>query len=99
MAKQDTEETFSGVLLKALQSTDLSLRELARRAEIDVSQLSRFVKGQRDLTLEAAARLGKVLGLQTIMPPLPATNDTVAHSKQTDDTKHQKPASKRHGDR
>jgi transcriptional regulator with XRE-family HTH domain len=45
------------------QSRGLSLRETARRAELDISHLSRIERGQARVTVETLARLAKVLGL------------------------------------
>jgi transcriptional regulator with XRE-family HTH domain len=44
----------------------LGLREVARRAAIDPSQLSRVERGQAQLSVEALARLARVLGLQEL---------------------------------
>jgi transcriptional regulator with XRE-family HTH domain len=41
----------------------LSLREAARRAQMTPAHLSRVERGQRQLSIEALARLAKVLGL------------------------------------
>ena len=48
------------------QAQGLSLRETARRAEIDISHLSRIERGQASVSLEALARLAKVLGLRDL---------------------------------
>lgn len=41
----------------------LSVRETARRADITPSHLSRVERGERQLSVDALARLAKVLGL------------------------------------
>jgi len=44
----------------------LSLRETARRAQINPAHLSRVERGQRQLSVEALARLAQVLGLHEL---------------------------------
>jgi transcriptional regulator with XRE-family HTH domain len=44
-------------------SRGLSLRDVARRAEIDPGHLSRVERGERQLSIEALGRLARVLGL------------------------------------
>jgi transcriptional regulator with XRE-family HTH domain len=41
----------------------LSLREAARRAHLDPAHLSRVERGERQLSVDALARLAQVLGL------------------------------------
>ena len=48
------------------QARGLSLRETARRAEIDTSHLSKIERGHRRPTVEQLARLAKVLGLREL---------------------------------
>ena len=48
---------------RSIQASGLSLSELARRSGVDHSRLSRFVRGERDLTLDAVDRLCAVLGV------------------------------------
>jgi antitoxin component HigA of HigAB toxin-antitoxin module len=58
----------------AITNSGLGLRELAREAGLGShSQLSRYLDGKRDLTLENVVRLCKVLGLQLVpIAPKPA---------------------------
>jgi transcriptional regulator with XRE-family HTH domain len=44
-------------LQDAIRASGLSLQELGRRAGVSQGQLSRFLRGDRTLTLPAAARL------------------------------------------
>lgn len=48
-------------------------RELGRRAGVSQPQLSRFVSGERTLTLPAAAKVCETLGLRLIYPPYKLT--------------------------
>jgi transcriptional regulator with XRE-family HTH domain len=45
------------------EARGLGLREVARRAQIDPSQLSKVERGEGQLSLSALARLARVLGL------------------------------------
>jgi transcriptional regulator with XRE-family HTH domain len=47
-----------------VRQSGLSLKELGERTGVDHGRLSRFLRGQRTLTLPAAARVCAVLGLQ-----------------------------------
>lgn len=53
------------ILESALEKARASrtITEIARQAEIDTSQLLRFRKGERGLSIDSAARLMEVLGL------------------------------------
>jgi transcriptional regulator with XRE-family HTH domain len=42
----------------------LNQREIGRLADIGPDQVSRFLRGERDLTLKTAARICKALGLE-----------------------------------
>jgi transcriptional regulator with XRE-family HTH domain len=52
-----------GQVRQAIQDSPLSLLELGQRSGVNQSQLSRFVRGERGLTLAAAAKVCEVLGL------------------------------------
>jgi transcriptional regulator with XRE-family HTH domain len=51
-------------LRQAIQASGQSLKQLGRTARIDGSRLSRFLRGERDLSLEAVERLCEVLRLE-----------------------------------
>jgi transcriptional regulator with XRE-family HTH domain len=55
--------TLIAVLKEAVGESGLSLNELSRRSGVDQSQLSRFMRGERYLSLEAASKLFDALGL------------------------------------
>lgn len=44
----------------------MTLRETARRAQIDPAHLSRVERGERQLSVDALARLAEVLGLSEL---------------------------------
>jgi len=51
-------------LKRALIESKISRYRIAKEAGLSESQLSYFVNGKRSLTLPAAAKLAKVLGLE-----------------------------------
>ena len=55
----------------AIRSDPRSLRELARQTGIDVSALSRFVNGERQMGEEAIGTLCRVLGIQLVVTSAP----------------------------
>jgi plasmid maintenance system antidote protein VapI len=63
-------------LRDALVQTGLSMNELARRSGVSQPILSRFVRGDRSLTLPVAARLCSMLGLRLCAEEKPAQAPT-----------------------
>jgi predicted transcriptional regulator len=55
-------------LRQAIRDSGLSLGQLERASGIGRDQLSRFVRGERGLGLEAAGRLFDTLGLRVVRP-------------------------------
>jgi transcriptional regulator with XRE-family HTH domain len=55
---------WSDVIRKAMLESGLSLNQLGKASAIDGGQLSRFMRGKRDLTLASAAKLCEALGLR-----------------------------------
>jgi transcriptional regulator with XRE-family HTH domain len=56
---------------EAIRGSGLSLNELGKQCAVSQSQLSRFLLGQRTLTLPAAARVCEALGLRLVGPEQP----------------------------
>ena len=52
------------VIIQAIEESGKSVRSIALNAGITQPQLSRFVKGERDLLLDAVDKLAKSLGLE-----------------------------------
>lgn len=59
----DLEEVLRRRIREETQKPDVSLVKLAALADITHGQLSRFLRGERSLTLGTASRLCEVLGL------------------------------------
>src|SRR5437773_2474498 len=51
-------------LRRAIRASGQSLNQLGQERGVDSGRLSRFMRGERDLTLEATTRLCQVLGLE-----------------------------------
>jgi len=73
-------------LRQAIRDGGRSLNRLAAETRVDSGRLSRFMRGERDLTVEAAGRVCAVLGLELVQrgrPPrgssLPATTPRRRH--------------------
>jgi plasmid maintenance system antidote protein VapI len=64
------QESFPDTLRRTIRESGLSYAALARLADIDPRQASRFVEGF-DLTFEAASRIGQALGLELKEPVKP----------------------------
>lgn len=58
--KTDWEETFRA----AITETGWPLMEITRQSGIDHSQLSRFMRGERGLSITTAERVAAVVGLE-----------------------------------
>jgi transcriptional regulator with XRE-family HTH domain len=67
------EPPLIATLRRSIETSGLSISELARQSGVSQPQLSRFVNGQRTLTLQTAAKLFELLNLQVIQTAPPAT--------------------------
>ena len=79
MAKKRRPPTLADQLRTFIQNSGVTLRGLAFTAQIDASCLTRFMAGERDLTVSSAGRLADVMGLQLVQTLedsiLPAAQD------------------------
>lgn len=79
MAKKKRPPTLADQLRTFIQNSGVSLRGLAFTAQIDPSCLTRFMAGERDLTVSSAGRLADIMGLQLVQTLedsiLPAAQD------------------------
>jgi hypothetical protein len=55
--------SLADCIREAIRASGMSLNQLGRMAQSDSGRLSRFMRGERDLTLEAAGRICEVLSL------------------------------------
>ena len=55
--------SLSSELRDRLKATGLSANEIARRSKVPQPVISRFLRGERDLTLTTVERLAEFLGL------------------------------------
>ena len=62
---------MSDVVRQAIEASGLSLAELERRAGLSPAQLSRFVRGERTITLESVEKLAEVLRLRMVRGKMP----------------------------
>ena len=69
MKKPHAAVDVSAQLRKAIADCGKSLNQLGQEAGLDSGRLSRFMRGERDLLLEAAGRLFAVLGLRLVRAP------------------------------
>jgi transcriptional regulator with XRE-family HTH domain len=65
--KKPTAESFSEQLRNAVRDCGTSRYALAKQLDISESTLSRFLSGERGLTLDLVDRLADVLGLQIVV--------------------------------
>jgi transcriptional regulator with XRE-family HTH domain len=65
MAKNDA-ASMTNTIKTAIEDSGLSLNALARETGVQVSSLSRFMRGEQDLVFGAVERLAGVLGLRLI---------------------------------
>jgi plasmid maintenance system antidote protein VapI len=59
---------MSEVIRRGIRESGLTLVDLGRAADVSPSQLSRFVRGERDLTLSVGLRVAEALGLRLVKP-------------------------------
>jgi transcriptional regulator with XRE-family HTH domain len=64
MTTEQTTSRLVAQLQQAIRDSKLSLNELGRRTGVSQGQLSRFMRGDRTLTLPAAARVCDYFGLE-----------------------------------
>lgn len=63
---QDQAATITGAIRLAIQTGDKSIYRLAKDSGLDKTAISRFVKGERDMTGANLDRLALVLGLKLV---------------------------------
>jgi len=66
MTKKSVGAGLTEQLRHAIRQSGLSLNEIARTSGVGADRLSRFMRGQRDLTLRAADKLFSVFHLRVV---------------------------------
>jgi transcriptional regulator with XRE-family HTH domain len=69
---------FPDYLREAIRASGMSLNQLGRLSHVDPGRLSRFLRGERDLTLEGVCRICEALGLDLTSGKLAAKSAEVA---------------------
>jgi transcriptional regulator with XRE-family HTH domain len=64
VARKHKPPDLEGQLREAIAGSKMSLNQLARESGVHAAQLSRFMRGERSLTLKAAAKVCACLGWQ-----------------------------------
>ncbi len=64
--RKNTKQTLTDQLRRAVADSGRTLGELARDTGIDKSALSRFVNGERGLSMEGINAIGDYLGLRIV---------------------------------
>lgn len=63
MSKEKTTK-WRLLIQDAIQKSGMTLAEISEQSGIDRSQLSRFMRNQRNLTITTAEKVGTLLGLE-----------------------------------
>lgn len=71
-------------LREAIQASGQSLSQLGQASGVDAGRLSRFMRGERSLTLEAVGQLCELFGLH--LAPIGAEDSPITKSKKKDRT-------------
>jgi transcriptional regulator with XRE-family HTH domain len=75
MVKKSVPDGLAEALRRAIVASGLSQNQIGLKAGMESSRISRFMRGERGLTVEAVDRIGEVLGLRLTLseatPPEP----------------------------
>jgi len=74
-----TKQNISEQLRKAIIESGISMAELWRQSGVSEAVISRYMHGVRTITLDTAAKLAAVLGLE--LRPVKTDKGTVKHGK------------------
>lgn len=64
--EQPIPDSVSDALKRAIQTSDLTVYEIAKRAKVSQIIISRFLSGERDIRMATADKLSQVLGLKLV---------------------------------
>jgi plasmid maintenance system antidote protein VapI len=70
VAANSEQKTWADSLRVAIEQSGKSRYEIAKATDgaVDQAQLSRFVAGGRTITLDSAEAIGRVLGVELVLP-------------------------------
>jgi transcriptional regulator with XRE-family HTH domain len=71
MAKKQEGLGLTGQLREAIRDSGQSLNQLGKASGVHNTQLSRFMRGERDLSLAAAEKVCQALNLELVSKPAP----------------------------
>lgn len=64
MMNRKNKSDWQTLMRDAIEKSGLTLLEIAHRTGVSQSQLSRFTRGERNITFPTAEKIGKLLGLE-----------------------------------
>jgi transcriptional regulator with XRE-family HTH domain len=64
MVKKSVPDGLAEALRRAIEASGLSQNQIGLKAGMEPSRISRFMRGERGLTVEAVERIGEALGLR-----------------------------------
>ena len=67
--KPSIPDAVSDSLKTAIETSDMTVYEIAKRAKVSQIIISRFLSGERDIRMATADKLAQVLGLKLVGTP------------------------------
>lgn len=64
MSDRKIQSDWQELMRAAIENSGLTLLEISHRTGISQSQLSRFMRSERNITFPTAEKIGKLLGLE-----------------------------------
>jgi len=81
------EPAMIAAIREAIRDSGLTISEISRRSGVSHPQISRFIHGERTMTLPAAARVCAVVGLELIRRKRPTAGRTPTRSSTPEQSK------------
>ncbi len=66
MSDRKNKSEWQTLMREAIEKSGMTLLEIADRTGVSQSQLSRFTRGERNITFPTAEKIGKLLGLELV---------------------------------
>ena len=64
--EQSIPDAVSNALKRAIQTSDMTVYEIAKRARVSQIIISRFLSGERDIRMATADKLAQILALKLV---------------------------------